>query len=49
VTQKADPNFIVSDKFYHGVVVFLTFNLMAMIGNIIPGFFIWVRILLRVL
>ena len=42
VTQMADPNFIIPPKFYHGVVVFLTFNLLAMIGNMVPGFFIWV-------
>lgn len=39
----SDPEFIIPDRFFVAVVCFLTFNLTAMIGNMLPNLFTWVR------
>ncbi|XP_076265522.1 equilibrative nucleoside transporter 2 [Rhynchophorus ferrugineus] len=40
--KRSDPNFFIEDKeIYKQVLCFLTFNVFAMIGSILPSWFIW--------
>ena len=40
--QMSDPSFIIPKKYFIGVTCFLTFNLSAMLGNMVPSLFQWV-------
>ncbi len=41
----SDPDFIIPDRLFVAVVCFLTFNLTAMIGNMLPNLFTWVLLI----
>ncbi len=38
-----DENFIISQKYFVAVCCFLSFNFFAMVGNMLPGLYSWVR------
>jgi equilibrative nucleoside transporter 1/2/3 len=38
----SDPEFIIPPKYFVAVTCFLTFNVTAMLGNMLPGLFTWV-------
>lgn len=42
--KSSEKDFIISSKYYGAVLCFLTFNFTAMIGNILPNFFIMVSV-----
>lgn len=54
--KRSDENFFVSDALYTDVTCFLTFNIMAMLGSVLPSFvmwpspkYLWIPITLRLL
>ncbi|ODM99939.1 Equilibrative nucleoside transporter 1 [Orchesella cincta] len=54
--KMVNPDFVIPDKYFVGVTCFLTFNLFAMLGNMVPGLFqwpgpkyLWVPVMLRIL
>ncbi|KAK7081856.1 Nucleoside transmembrane transporter activity protein [Halocaridina rubra] len=40
-TCRTEENFPISPKYFQAVTCFLTFNLFAMLGNMLPGLFTW--------
>lgn len=38
---KSDPNFFIDNTVYVDVMCFMTFNVFAMIGSLLPSYFIW--------
>jgi len=41
--KMVDENFIISQKYFVAVCCFLSFNFFAMVGNMLPGLYSWVR------
>ncbi|KAF2358936.1 Equilibrative nucleoside transporter [Trinorchestia longiramus] len=40
-TCRSDENFFIPNKLFQAITCYLTFNLLAMIGNMLPGLFMW--------
>lgn len=40
--KRYDESFIIPEKYFVAVTCFLTFNVTAMLGNLLPNLFTWV-------
>ena len=39
--ERSSPNFFIPEKWFKDIVIFLTFNLLVTIGNMLPQLFKW--------